>query len=814
MANEKIIPINIEEELRSCYLDYSMSVIVSRALPDIRDGLKPVHRRILYGMYELGMQHNKPYKKSARIVGDVLGKYHPHGDGSVYNAMARLAQNFAMRYLIVDGQGNFGSIDGDSPAAMRYTEARMSKLADEILEDIDKETVDFTKNFDDSLDEPTVLPSRIPYLLINGATGIAVGMATNIPPHNLNEVCNAVCATVENPDITTQELMQYVTGPDFPTGALAFGAQGLFSAYDTGHGKITLRARANVEQVRNNREQIVFTEIPYQINKSNLIERIAQLVQSKVLEGISDLRDESDKEGIRVVVELKRDFEPQVVLNNLYKHTQLQGTFGINMLALVDGQPKVLPLKRMLELFIDYRHEIIVRRTQYELKKAEARAHILEGFKIALDNIDEVIELIKSSASASAAKKNLMNRFSFSEIQAQAILDMKLQKLTGLEREKIIQEYKEVLKLIERLKYILDNREERMNILVRETREIQEKYGDERRTEIVADAGDFSVEDMIADEEMAITITHNGFIKRTPVNVYHAQRRGGVGKKGAGTKDDDFVENLFIASTHDTLMFFTDFGKVYWLKVHELPQAGRATRGRAIVNLLEAEKGEKVRAFLNVRDFSEDKNVVIATKQGTIKKTQLDAYSRPRRTGIIAINLNDGDDIVGVDMTNGEQDIILGTRKGKAIRFNESHVRAMGRSATGVRGVTLDGADDAVVDMVVVKREGATVLAVSDKGYGKRSDIMDYRITNRGGKGVITIKTTDKVGQMVALKEVVDSDDLMIITTSGMLIRQHIDKINTLSRNTQGVRLINLHNDDQISAIRYVMESDDEEKEE
>lgn len=813
MANEKIIPINIEDELKSCYLDYSMSVIVARALPDIRDGLKPVHRRILYGMYELGMQYNKPYKKSARIVGDVLGKYHPHGDSSVYMAMARLAQDFAMRYLIVDGQGNFGSIDGDSPAAMRYTEAKMSKLADEILADIDKETVDFKKNFDESLDEPTVLPSRVPYLLINGATGIAVGMATNIPPHNLNEICDAVIATIHKPDITTRELMEYVSGPDFPTGALAYGAQGLFSAYDTGHGKITLRARANVEQIRSNREQIIFTEIPYQINKSNLIERIAQLVQTKVLEGISDLRDESDKEGIRIVVELKRDFEPQVVLNNLYKHTQLQGTFGINMLALVNGEPKVLSLKRMLELFIEYRHTIIIRRTNFELRKAEARAHILEGFKIALDNIDEVIELIKASSSASAARHNLMKRFSFSEIQAQAILDMKLQKLTGLEREKIVQEYIEVLKLIERLKFILDNREERMNILIAETTEVKEKYGDERRTEMVVDAGDFSIEDMIADEEMAITITHNGFIKRTPVNVYHAQRRGGVGKKGAGTKDDDFVENLFIASTHDYLMFFTSLGKVYWLKVHELPQAGRATRGRAIVNLLECEKNEKVRTFLNVRDFSEDKNVVIATKQGTIKKTQLDAYSRPRRTGIIAINLNEGDDIIGVDLTNGEQDIILGTRKGKAIRFNESHVRPMGRSATGVRGVTLDGADDCVVDMVVVNREGATVLAVSENGYGKRSDIIDYRITNRGGKGVITIKTTDKVGQMVALKEVVDSDDLMIITTSGMLIRQPINRINTLSRNTQGVRLINLHDNDQISAISYVMESEEDKEE-
>ncbi len=786
-----------------------MSVIVARALPDVRDGLKPVHRRILYGMYELGMQYNKPYKKSARIVGDVLGKYHPHGDSSVYNAMARLAQNFAMRYCIVDGQGNFGSIDGDNPAAMRYTEARMARLADEMLADIDKETVDFIPNFDESLTEPTVLPSKIPYLLINGATGIAVGMATNIPPHNIREICDAVCATVENPEITTRELMQYVKGPDFPTGALAYGASGLFSAYDTGQGKITLRARANVEQVRSGREQIVFTEIPYQINKSNLIERIAELVQSKVLEGISDLRDESDKEGIRIVIELKRDAEPQVLLNNLYKHTNLQTTFGINMIALVNNIPRVLSLKEMIRLFIEYRHNVIVRRTKFELDKAEARAHILEGLKIALENIDEVIETIKKSSSANNARINLMQRFSFSELQAQAILDMKLQKLTGLEREKVIQEYIELLKQIEKLKFILDNREKRMQILEEETREIRSQYGDERRTEIVADAGDFSVEDMIADEEMAITITHNGFIKRTPVNVYHAQRRGGVGKLGATAKDDDFVENLFIASTHDHLMFFTNLGKVYWLKVHELPQAGRATRGRAIVNLLESEKDEKVRAFLNVREFSEDKYVVIATKKGTVKKTKLDAYSRPRRTGIIAVNLTDGDDIIGVDITNGEQDIILGTRKGKAIRFNESHVRDMGRSATGVRGVTLDGKDDAVVDMVVVKREGATVLAVSEHGYGKRSDILDYRITNRGGKGVITLKTTPKVGQMVALKEVVDSDDLMIITASGMLIRQHISRINTLSRNTQGVRLINLHDSDSISAIRYVMESDE-----
>ncbi|MDZ7820924.1 MAG: DNA gyrase subunit A [Candidatus Marinimicrobia bacterium] len=629
MANERVIPINIEEELQNCYLDYSMSVIVSRALPDVRDGLKPVHRRILFGMHELGMQYNRPYKKSARIVGDVLGKYHPHGDSSVYNAMARLAQDFAMRYCVVDGQGNFGSIDGDSPAAMRYTEARMARIAEDILADIDKETVDFVPNFDDSLTEPLVLPSRVPYLLVNGATGIAVGMATNIPPHNIGEICDAIRATVENPDISTRELMEHVTGPDFPTGALAYGASGLFSAYDTGHGKITLRARANVEQMRANREQIVFTEIPYQINKSNLVERIADLVRNKVLEGISDLRDESDKEGIRVVIELKKDFEPQVVLNNLYKHTNLQTTFGINMLALVNGIPQVLSLKGILQHFIDYRHNIIVRRTRFELDKAEARAHILEGLKVALDNIDEVIEIIKKSSSANNARLNLMERFEFSELQAQAILDMRLQKLTGLEREKIVQEYIDVLKQIERLKFILDNRSERMKILLDETREITKKYSDERRTEMIEDAEDFSVEDMIADEEMAITITHNGFIKRTPVNVYRAQRRGGVGKRGASARDDDFIENLFIASTHDYLMFFTNFGKVYWLKVHELPQAGRATRGRAIVNLLECEKDEKVRAFLNIREFTDNKFIIIATEKGTIKKTRLDAYSRP-----------------------------------------------------------------------------------------------------------------------------------------------------------------------------------------
>ena len=813
LANERTIQIDIEEELREAYLDYSMSVIVSRALPDVRDGLKPVHRRILYGMYELGLQHNKIYKKSARIVGEVLGKYHPHGDTSVYFAMVRMAQDFAMRYLIVDGQGNFGSIDGDNPAAMRYTEAKMQKIASDMLDDIDKETVKFVPNFDDTLTEPVVLPTKVPTLLINGASGIAVGMATNIPPHNLNEIIDALIALIGNPELDISQIREFVKGPDFPTGGLAFGSMGLKSAYETGKGKITVRARATVEQIRNNREQVVITEIPFQVNKSNLLERTARLIRDKVIEDISDLRDESDKDGIRIVFELKKDAIPEVVINNLYKHTQLQGTFGIIMLALVNGIPKVLSLKEILMHFIEYRHEIIVNRTKYNLKKAEAEAHILEGLKIALDNIDEVIALIKKSASASDARNNLIKRFSFSVIQAQAILDMKLQKLTGLEREKIVHQYLELLKLIEKLNFILENKPKRMEIMTDEFKEIKRKYGDARRTEIIVDSEDFTVEDMIADEDMAITITHNGFIKRTAVSGYRAQRRGGVGKRGAGMKDEDFVENLFIASTHEYLLFFTNFGKVYWLKVHQVPLSGRATRGRAIVNLLQAEKGEKVRAFLNVREFSEDKNIIIATKNGTIKKTRLSAYSHPRVNGIIAINLREGDDIIGVKITDGQQDIILGSKAGKAIRFQEKDVREVGRNSTGVKGITLAGAEDVVVDMVIVSREDGTVLAVSENGLGKRTNIKDYRVQHRGGKGVITLKTNKKVGKMIALKEVVEIDDLMLISNKGLMIRMPINKISTYSRNTQGVKLINLKEDDHLSAVAYVAESESEEEE-
>jgi DNA gyrase subunit A len=811
LTNQKIIPVNIEEELKESYIDYSMSVIVSRALPDVRDGLKPVHRRILFGMNELGVQYNKSFKKSARIVGEVMGKYHPHGDSSVYDAMVRLAQDFAMRYTLVNGQGNFGSVDGDNAAAMRYTEARMTRLAGEMLVDIEKETVDFRPNFDETLQEPIVLPTQIPSLLINGASGIAVGMATNIPPHNLNEICDALIELVDNPELDVHDIMKHVKGPDFPTGGLVFGALGLHSAYTTGRGKIQVRARASVEQIRGGKEQIIISEIPYQVNKSSILEKIAELVRDKVIEGISDLRDESDKDGIRIVIEMKRDAIPEVILNNLYKHTQLQTTFGIILLALVNGIPKVLNIKQMLTHFIDFRHDVVVRRTRYDLTKAEEAAHILEGLKIALDNIDEVIRIIRASSSVSDARDSLIERFKFSEKQAQAILDMRLQKLTGLERDKIVQEYLEKLKLIEMLKFILENRSKRMEIIKDEFKDIKERYGDARRTEMIADSDDFSIEDMIADEEMVITITHNGFIKRSPVSAYRSQNRGGVGKRGAGTRDEDFVENLFIASTHEYMLFFTNLGKVYWLKVHQIPQAGRASRGRAIVNLLECDKGENVKAFLNVREFSDDKFVIMATEKGVIKKTSLSAFSHPRRTGILAVKLREDDNLVGVNLTNGEQDIILGTLEGKAIRFNEKHIRDMGRNASGVRGVTLAGKQDRVVDMVVVKREGVSVLAVSERGFGKRSEIVDYRVTNRGGKGVITLKTIPKIGKMVALKEVVDTDDLMLITVQGLLIRMSIRDISVYSRNTQGVRLINLKPDDKISSVAYLKEDEEGE---
>ena len=808
----KIIAVNIDEEMRDAYLDYSMSVIVSRALPDVRDGLKPVHRRILYGMSGLSLTYNKQTKKCARIVGEVMGKYHPHGDAAVYDSLVRMAQDFSMRYPLVTGQGNFGSIDGDSAAAMRYTEAKMSRISSELLRDIEKETVDFVPNFDDSLKEPSVLPAAVPLLLVNGSSGIAVGMATNIPPHNLSEVVDAIVHLIDNPEATTEDLMQFVEGPDFPTGAFILGRAGIKSAYETGKGIIKIRAQAFVETSKFGKDSIIITEIPYQVNKANLIEKIANLVRDKVIEGITDIRDESDKEGIRIVVEIKRDAIPEVVLNQLYNHTQLQDSFGINMLALVDGVPKQISLKEILEHYIDFRHEIIIKRTRYDLNVAEEKAHILEGLKIALDNIDEVIAIIKSSVSPKDAKENLIKRFELSERQAQAILDMRLQKLTGLEVEKIVAEYKETLKLIARLKEILESRPLRMEILKNELGEIRDRYGDERRTHIIDDDGEFSIEDMIAEEDMVITITHNGFIKRFPVDISRRQNRGGRGSTGAQTKEEDFVRNLFIASTHDYMMFFTNKGKVYWLKVHEIPRGSKASRGRAIVNLIKTEQDEQVRAVLSVKEFDDDHFVVMATKNGIIKKTALSAFSNPRKTGIRAIHVANDDDLIDVRLTDGNQDIILGTAYGKSIRFKESDVRPMGRTAAGVRGIKLPGKDNRVVGMVIVKREGGTLLAVSENGYGKRTDIIDYPIIKRGGVGVITLKTTARNGRMVALREVVDTDDLMIITEKGVLIRLPVSTIRTISRNTQGVRLIKLDEGDSISAVTRVLESNDEKE--
>ena len=809
----KIITVNIDEEMRDSYLDYSMSVIVSRALPDVRDGLKPVHRRILYGMSDLGLTYNRPTKKCARIVGEVMGKYHPHGDAAVYDSLVRMAQEFSLRYPLVDGQGNFGSIDGDNAAAMRYTEARMSRISSELMKDIDKETVRFAPNFDDSLKEPMVLPTAIPLLLVNGASGIAVGMATNIPPHNLTEIANAIVYLVENPEATIQDLMEIVKGPDFPTRAMILGREGIKSAYETGKGIIKIRAQAFVETAKVGNDSIIITEIPYQVNKARLIEKIADLVRDKIVEGISDIRDESDKEGIRVVIEFKRDVIPEVILNQLYKHTQLQDSFGINMLALVDGVPRQLSLKEILNHYINFRHDIIVKRTQYDLKAAEEKAHILEGLKIALDNIDEVIAIIKSSSSPADAKINLIDRFKFSERQTQAILEMRLQKLTGLEVAKIVEDYKETLKLIARLKEILESKPLRMQILKDEISEICEKYGDERRTVIMDDDGEFSIEDMIAEEDMVITITNNGFIKRFPVDISRRQNRGGRGSIGAQTKDEDFVRNLFIASTHNYMMFFTSRGKCYWLKVHEIPRGSKVSRGRAIVNLIETQQGEQVRAVLSVKEFDDEHFIVMVTKKGIIKKTVLSAFGNPRRTGIRAINVGEEDDLIDVRLTDGDQDIILGTSFGKSIRFRESDVRSMGRTAAGVKGIKLPGKDNIVVGMVIVKREGGTLLAVSENGYGKRTDIKDYPVIKRGGVGVITLKTSARNGRMVALREVVDTDDLMIITAKGLLIRQPINTIRTISRNTQGVRLIRLDRDDSISSVRRILESNNDREE-
>ncbi|MCU7497469.1 MAG: DNA gyrase subunit A [Ignavibacteria bacterium] len=805
---EKIVPVGLEEEMKSSYIDYAMSVIVARALPDVRDGLKPVHRRVLYGMHELGVPFNKPYKKSARIVGEVLGKYHPHGDSAVYDTMVRMVQDFSLRYPLVDGQGNFGSVDGDSAAAMRYTEARLARIAEEMLRDLDKNTVDFTSNFDESLQEPLVMPSYLPNLLVNGTSGIAVGMATNIPPHNLGEVVDGLVALIKNPDLTSEKLMKYITAPDFPTGGIIFGYEGVKEAYTTGRGRVVVRAKAKIETLKNDRENIVVTEIPYQVNKANLIEKIAELVREGKINDISNIRDESDRDGLRVVIELKRDAQPEVVLNQLFKHTQMQITFGVIMLALVKGIPKILTLKEMMSHFLDHRMEVLIRRTKFELDAAERRAHILEGYIIALDNIDEVIETIKKSRDVETAKNNLMRRFKLSEIQARAILDMRLQRLTGLERKKIEDEYREVIKLIEKLRGILASEEKRIQIIVQELQALKDKYGDERRTDIIRDYKEFSLEDIIAEEDVVVTISHNGFIKRFPVSGYRKQARGGKGVTGAGTKEDDFVEHMFIASTHHYIMFFTDKGKCYWLKVHEIPESGRASRGRSIQNLIEKEKDENITAFVSVKEFSNDMYLVMATEQGTIKKTVLSAYSNVRKGGINAINLTDGDRLITVKKTDGNSDLILGTLSGMAIRFSEKDVRDMGRTATGVRGINL-GKGDRVVGLIVISR-ASTVLVVTNKGYGKRSDIDDYRLTHRGGKGVITIKTSEKNGNMIAMREVNDNDELVIMTEQGMIIRQSVKDLRVMGRNTQGVRLIRLNEDDSIADIARVISEDDE----
>ena len=806
---ETIIPINIEDEMRGAYIDYSMSVIISRALPDVRDGLKPVHRRVLFGMLDLGVNWNKPYKKSARIVGEVLGKYHPHGDSSVYDTMVRMAQEWSLRYPLVDGQGNFGSIDGDSPAAMRYTEARLKRIAEEMLADINKDTVDFQFNFDDSLKEPTVLPGKLPCLLVNGSSGIAVGMATNMAPHNLTEVVNGTIAYIDNNDITIEELMQHVTAPDFPTGGTIYGYTGVKSAFETGRGRVVMRAKADIEVTKTGREQIIVTEIPYMVNKASMIEKTAALVNEKKIEGISDIRDESDRTGMRIVYELKKDAIGNVVLNNLYKYTQLQSSFGVNNVALVKGRPYTLNLKDLIKNYVEHRHEVVVRRTQYELNEAEKRAHILEGYLIALDNLDEVINLIRSSRDPEIAREGLMEKFGLSDIQAKAILEMRLQRLTGLERDKIKKEYEEIMELIAKLKEILEKEELRMSIIKDELIELRDRYGDERRTDIVHSAEDFTTEDMIPNEEMLITISHQGYIKRTLLSEYRTQGRGGVGSKGAGTKEDDFTEYLFTGMTHNYLLIFTEFGKVFWKKVWELPEGSKTSKGRPVQNLINIEPGDKIRAVINVEDLKDEDYinnhfVVMCTESGTIKKTSLEAYSRPRTNGINAITINEGDRLLEVKFTNGDNHIIIGKRSGKVVHFHESDVRAMGRTAAGVRGVSLEGKDDKVIGMVCVAREDANLLVVSEKGYGKRSPIDDYRITKRGGKGVKTINITEKTGNLVSIKEVIDTDDLMIINKSGITIRISVANLRVMGRATQGVKLIRLQEGDEISSVEKI----------
>lgn len=806
---QSIIPINIEDEMRGAYIDYSMSVIVSRALPDVRDGLKPVHRRVLYGMQELGVNYNKPYKKSARIVGEVLGKYHPHGDSSVYETMVRMAQDWSLRYTLVDGQGNFGSVDGDSAAAMRYTEARLRRIAEELLADINKDTVDFQSNFDDSLTEPTVLPGKFPNLLVNGSSGIAVGMATNMAPHNLREVIDGVIAYIDNKEITIQELMQFVTAPDFPTGGIIYGMSGVQEAFLTGRGRIVVRAKAEIVTGSNGKDQIIVTEIPYMVNKAMMIEKTAALINEKRIEGISDLRDESDRDGYRVVYDLKRDAIPNIVLNNLFKYTQLQTTFGVNNVALVKGRPQTLNLKDLIKYFVEHRHEVVVRRTKFELAEAEKRAHILEGYLIALDNLDEVISLIRNSKDPDEAKAGLITRFGLSEIQAKAILDMRLQRLTGLERDKIMNEYNEVKELIDRLKSILNDEGLRMQVIKDELAEIRERYGDERRTQVVPNEDDITVEALIPNEEMLITVSNQGYIKRTSLSEYRTQGRGGIGSRGAATKDDDFTEHLFIAQAHNYLLIFTDMGKVYWKKAYEIPEGNKISKGRAIQNLINIEPGDNVRAIINVKNLQDEEYtsnnfVILCTEKGIIKKTSLDAYSRPRQGGINAITIHEGDRLLNASLTNGSNHIVIAKSEGKAVHFNESQVRPMGRTAAGVRGVTLDSDTDKVIGMVCITKKDANLLVVSENGYGKRSDMEDYRITNRGGKGVKTINITEKTGKLVAIREVGDDDELMIINRSGITIRIEMKQLRIMGRATQGVRLIKLNDDDRISSVEKI----------
>lgn len=804
--------------MRGAYIDYSMSVIVSRALPDVRDGLKPVHRRVLYGMLELGVNYNKPYKKSARIVGEVLGKYHPHGDGSVYDTMVRMAQDWSLRYTLVDGQGNFGSIDGDPPAAMRYTEARLRKIAEEMLADINKETVDFQPNFDDSLQEPSVLPAGIPNLLVNGASGIAVGMATNMAPHNLTEVIDGTIAYIDNRDITIQDLMKYILAPDFPTGGIIYGVSGIQEAFLTGRGRVVVRAKAEIVTSANGKDQIIVTEIPYMVNKAQMIEKTATLINEKKIEGISELRDESDREGYRVVYDLKKDAIPNIVLNNLFKYTQLQSSFGVNNVALVKGRPQTLNLKDMIVHFVDHRHEVVIRRAQYELAEAEKRAHILQGYLIALDHLDEVIALIRGSRDPDVAREGLIQKFGLSEIQARAILDMRLQRLTGLEREKIQQEYKEVMELIDHLKKLLSDEGMRMDVIKKELTEIKEKYGDARRTQIVPHEDDITLEDMIPNEDMVITISNQGYIKRTLLSEYRIQGRGGIGSKGAATKEDDFTEQLFVAQAHNYLLIFTEAGDVFWKKAYEIPEGSKTSKGRAIQNLINIKPGDKVRTVINVKtledkEYLENNFVILCTQKGTIKKTSLEAYSRPRANGITAITIHEGDRLINAAITNGKDHIVIAKRSGKAVRFNEADVRPMGRTAAGVRGVTLEGEDDRVIGMVCINRDDANLLVVSEKGYGKRSSMEDYRITKRGGKGVKTINITDKTGKLVAIKQVTDQDDLMIINKSGITIRMNVSELRVMGRATQGVRLIKLNEEDEISSVEKIEHIDAPEAE-